>query len=83
MAAEDLEGTLRSILVEEFRVDPEKVVAGASFKEDMELDSLDLVQLAMTLEDRFDVEIPEEDLEGVATIDQALDLLERKVGARA
>ena len=49
----------------------------------MGLDSLDVVSLAMALEDRLSLEIPEADLEGVSTFGDALALLERKVGAGA
>ena len=55
----------------------------ARFKEDLDADSLDLVELVMGLEERFDISVPEEDLEGVATVGQAVDLVLSKVAAKA
>ena len=81
MSAE-VEGVVKELLVTEFKVDEDKIGSGATFKE-MGLDSLDVVSLAMALEDRLSLEIPEADLEGVSTFGDALALLERKVGAGA
>jgi acyl carrier protein len=72
--------TIRDVAVEVLSVDPAVVTESARFKEDLEADSLDLVELVMGLEERFDIEVPEEDLEGVATIGQAVDLVLAKVG---
>ena len=52
-------------------VEPDTVTESARFKEDLDADSLDLVELVMGLEERFDIEVPEEDLEGVTTVGQA------------
>ena len=73
--------TIREVAVEVLSVDPDQVTETARFKEDLDADSLDLVELVMGLEERFDIEVPEEDLEGVATVGQALDLVLAKVGA--
>ena len=59
------------------------MVEEARFKEDLDADSLDLVELVMGLEERFDISVPEEDLEGVLTVGQAVDLVLSKVGAEA
>ena len=56
--------------------------AGA-FKDDLDADSLDLVELVMELEDRFDITIPEEDLEDVRTVGDALDLILAASAAKA
>ena len=45
-----------------------RVTETARFKEDLDADSLDLVELVMGLEERFDIEVPEDDLEGVTTV---------------
>ena len=55
---------IRDVAVEVLSVEPDAVVEDARFKEDLDADSLDLVELVMGLEERFDVTIPEEDLEG-------------------
>ena len=66
---------IREVAVEVLSVQPEAVVETARFAEDLDADSLDLVELVMGLEERFDVSIPEEDLEGVATVGNAVDLV--------
>jgi len=74
---------IREIAAEVLSVDATAVTETARFKEDLEADSLDLVELVMGLEERFDIEVPEEDLEGVTTVGLAVDLVLAKVGAGA
>ena len=74
---------IREVAVEVLSVQPEAVVESARFAEDLDADSLDLVELVMGLEERFDVSIPEEDLEGVATVGDAVDLVLAKAAQRA
>ncbi|MBV8561094.1 MAG: acyl carrier protein [Acidimicrobiia bacterium] len=62
-------------------VDRESVTENARFFADLDADSLDLVELVMALEERFDVTIPEEELDGINTVGNALDLLLGKLGA--
>ena len=73
--------TIKDVAAEVLSVDPDQVTETARFKEDLDADSLDLVELVMGLEERFDIEVPEEDLEGVTTVGQAVDLVMNKVGA--
>jgi acyl carrier protein len=75
MERDEALAAIRDVAVEVLSVEPDAVVEGARFKEDLDADSLDLVELVMGLEERFDVTIPEEDLEGVATVGQAVDLV--------
>jgi acyl carrier protein len=65
--------------VDVLSVDAAKITKEARFKEDLEADSLDLVELVMSLEEEFGIEVPESDLEGIATIGQAYDLVVSKV----
>ncbi|MET0159161.1 MAG: acyl carrier protein [Acidimicrobiales bacterium] len=60
-------------------VDADKVTLEANFADDLDADSLDLVELVMALEDEFDVSIEEEELEGVTTVSQAVDLVRSKL----
>ncbi len=60
-------GTIKEVAAEVLSVDPDLVTETARFKEDLDADSLDLVELVMGLEERFDIEVPEDDLEGVTT----------------
>ena len=68
-----------AIIVDVLQVDAAAVTLEARFGDDLEADSLDLVELMMAIEERFDIEIPEEDLEGVATVGQAWDLVQAKL----
>jgi acyl carrier protein len=74
---------LREVAVEVLSVEPDAVTEDARFKEDLDADSLDLVELVMGLEERFDISVPEEDLEDVATVGHAVDLVMAKVAAKA
>ena len=66
--------------VEVLSVPEDKVVRDARFGDDLDADSLDLVELVMALEEEFGVEVPEEELEGVETVGQAYDLIAGKLG---
>lgn len=81
MEREEVLSAIRDVAVEVLSVEPSQVTDEAKFKEDLEADSLDLVELVMALEENFDISVPEEDLEGVATVGQAVDLVLSKVGA--
>jgi acyl carrier protein len=64
------------IIEEQLSVDKEKIVPGASFVDDLGADSLDLVELIMAMEEEFDVEIPDEDAEKIATVQDAIDYVD-------
>ena len=74
---------LKEAAVEVLAVDPSAITEEARFKEDLDADSLDLVEFVMALEERFDISVPEEDLEGIETIGEALTLVLGKLGANA
>jgi acyl carrier protein len=78
MERDEALAAIRDVAVEVLSVQPDDVVETARFAEDLDADSLDLVELVMGLEERFDVAIPEEDLEGVATVGDAVDLVMAK-----
>jgi acyl carrier protein len=61
--------------VEVLSVDADKVTREARFAEDLDADSLDLVELVMALEEEFDVSVEEEELEGIETVGAAYDLV--------
>ncbi len=60
-------------------VDADKVTLEASFADDLDADSLDLVELVMALEEEFDITVEEEELEGIATVVQAYELVTGKL----
>ena len=72
---------LQDCAVEVLGVERDAVVESAKFKEDLEADSLDLVELVMALEERLDITVPEEDLGEVTTVGHAWDLVASKVEA--
>jgi len=65
--------------VEVLQVPADKVTREARFAEDLDADSLDLVELVMALEETFDVSVDESELEGIETIGQAFDLISAKL----
>ncbi len=79
MADDELFERFRTCAVEVLSVEPEKVTREAKFGDDLDADSLDLVELVMALEEEFGVEVPEEDLEGIQTVGQAFDLVKGKM----
>jgi acyl carrier protein len=83
MERDEVLSALREVAVEVLSVEPDSVVEEARFKEDLDADSLDLVELVMGLEERFDISVPEEDLENVGTVGQAVDLVLAKLAAKA
>jgi acyl carrier protein len=83
MERDEALAALREVAVEVLSVEPESVTLDARFKEDLDADSLDLVELVMGLEERFDISVPEEDLENVTTVGNAVDLVLTKVAAKA
>ncbi len=70
---------VRGLAVETLEVDGNLVTETAGFADDLEADSLDLVELVMAIEESFEIVIPEEDLEGVKTVGDALDLIQGKL----
>ena len=73
MDREKVTEDIRTILVEQLGVEPGEVREEASFQEDLNADSLDLVELIMEMEDRFKLKIPDEDAEKIVTVGDAVD----------
>lgn len=67
---------VKEIIVEQLSVEAEQVTPEASFTEDLGADSLDIVELVMALEEEFGLEIPDEDAEGIATVQDAVKYIE-------
>ena len=77
----DLFERLRAIIVEQLGVDPERVTLEARFREDLEADSLDLVELIMAFEDEFGGEISDDDAQKIKTVGQAVAYMQGRVAA--
>ena len=65
--------------VEVLQVAPDKVTPDARFADDLDADSLDLVELVMALEEQFGISVDESELEGVETVNQAFELVTNKL----
>jgi acyl carrier protein len=70
---------LSGVLVTELGLDSEKITESARFEEDLDVDSLGVVELLMALEDEFVVKIPDEEAESIMTVGQAIDLVHGKL----
>lgn len=68
-----LEEKVKSIIVDKLGVEPDEVVEEASFIDDLGADSLDLVELIMTMEETFDVEISDDDAEKIVLVKDAIE----------
>ncbi len=75
-----VEQEMIDIIVEQLSVEKDKVVPNASFVDDLGADSLDLVELIMAMEENFDIEIPDEDAEGISTVKDAIDYVNKLKG---
>ncbi len=76
---QELFARFRKCAVEVLSVSDVQVTPDAKFGDDLDADSLDLVELVMALEEEFDVEVPEEELEGIETVGQAFELVTNKL----
>ena len=70
-----VEDKVKEIIVDQLGVDEKQVNSEASFIDDLGADSLDTVELVMALEEEFDIEIPDEDAEKIATVKNAVDYI--------
>ena len=69
---------VKKIVTEQLEVDPNDVTPEANFANDLNADSLDTVELVMALEEEFDIEIPDEAAEQIATVQAAVDYISNK-----
>ena len=79
MDRSEVEKKLTGLLVDELGVEPDRITMEATFEEDLEIDSLGVVELLMALEDNFDVKIPDEEAEKIGNVGQAVDLVIAKL----
>ncbi len=76
MAANSTFDAVKDIIVEKLGVDPAKVTPNARFREDLEADSLDLVELIMEFEEKFGGEISDEEAQKITTVGEAVKYLD-------
>ncbi len=75
MGPEESFDLFKQCAVEVLQVEPSKIVPEARFADDLDADSLDLVELVMALEEKFGIDVAEAELEGVQTVGQAYELV--------
>lgn len=71
---------IKEIISEQFNIDEEDIDLDTSFRDDLNADSLDLVELVMGLEDEFDLEIGDDEVESIKTIGDALEFIKNSLG---
>jgi acyl carrier protein len=81
MTREEVFEQVKGILVETLSVDDDKVTMEARFQEDLETDSLDLVELVMTMEEKFGLKISDEEAAEIKTVGDAVDFVMKSVDA--
>jgi len=67
---------VKEVVAEQLNVSPDEIKEESKFVEDLGADSLDVVELVMALEEKFDIEIPDEDAEKIATVADAVKFIE-------
>jgi acyl carrier protein len=83
MERQEIEERVRKVLADQLSREESEVTLEARFEEDLDADSLDLVEAVLALEENLGVDIPEEEMESVKTVGQAVDLVSRKLGVAA
>ena len=76
MGADNVDGKVKEIIVDQLGVDEKEVTSEASFIDDLGADSLDTVELVMAFEEEFDIEISDEDAEKILTVKDAISYVE-------
>ena len=70
---------IKSILAEQLQADPEEMTMDTNIAKDLGADSLDVVELLMSIEDEFDVEIPDEEIENIKTIGELTEYIQNNI----
>lgn len=81
MAVENIEVEVKKIIEEKLGVNAEQITDQASFIDDLGADSLDQVELVMDFEDKFEIDIPDEDAEKMRTVGEAVSYLKERIGS--
>ncbi len=71
---------VKEVVVEQLNVSPDEVKEESKFADDLGADSLDVVELVMSLEEKFDIEIPDEEAENIVTVADAIKFIENAKG---
>ena len=75
MTQEEIFGKVKDLVAKQLSIDEKEITSDASFIEDLGADSLDTVELIMSLEEEFDIEIPDEEAEKIKTVQNVVDYI--------
>ena len=81
MDRSQVQAKMRDLLVDELGLDADKITDEATFEEDLEVDSLGVVELLMALEDEFGVKVPDEEAENITAVGEAIDMVVAKLSS--
>jgi acyl carrier protein len=71
---------LRKIISEQFDINPNNITMDSSFQDDLNADSLDVVELIMAIEDEFDLEVEDESVEKISTVRDVVEYIQNHIG---
>uniref|UniRef100_A0A7V3ZXX7 Acyl carrier protein n=1 Tax=candidate division WOR-3 bacterium TaxID=2052148 RepID=A0A7V3ZXX7_UNCW3 len=77
----DIFATLKEIIVDKLSVSEDQIKPESRFMEDLGADSLDVVELVMAIEEKFGIEVPDEDAEKIRTVQDAINYIKAKIGS--
>ncbi|MHC4957787.1 MAG: acyl carrier protein [Planctomycetota bacterium] len=80
---EEIASTVKEVFQETLKIDPEQIQPETVLKDDLNLDSLDMIEVVYELEDRFDVQIPEDRIAEIRTFSEVVDGLHAAITAKA
>lgn len=78
----DIAKKVKSVIAERMKIKPKKITRNAKFTTDLGLDSLDMVELVMELEEGWGLEIPDEDAKKLTTVNKAIKYIEAKIASK-
>ena len=78
----DVERRIKEIIAKQLMIKPEEVKSKDHFVENLGADSLDIVELVMTFEEEFGIEIPDQEIEKIATVGQAIKYIKKRIKNR-
>ena len=77
-----VEQAVKNVIVDTLGIQPEKVTPEARLVDDLDADDLDLIELTMALEEKFNIEVPDEDAKKFLTVDQVVKYIQEKTGLK-
>lgn len=77
MDSEEIRSKIKQIIANATNIDPAKIEDNASYKDDLGLDSLTMLEISVDLDSEFDLEMPEEELANIRTLQNSVDLIQK------